>query len=226
VEIIEALGFGVIEHLSIRGGSPCYEPEPRVVQAIKLDSEPERPPDRSCADLTLKRDFEALFEQRSRLGDAIVDVEVRPSESGEDTKPESKAAEAMTRAASDGLRQPEQTGDIVPKPEEAAPAQLATESTCKGRKRGPTRDYETAARVAEVVARVAPGVPWRSKLDEILMALDDAEIPTPGTWLERHEYRNWYAAAADDTSRGRHLAIEAIKHHLKRAKEKPTETIP
>ena len=36
VEIIEALGFGVIERLLIRGGLPCYEEEPRVVQAIKL----------------------------------------------------------------------------------------------------------------------------------------------------------------------------------------------
>ena len=52
VEIIEALGFGAIEHLSIRGGLPCYEPEPGIVQAIKLGSEPERPPDRGGADLT------------------------------------------------------------------------------------------------------------------------------------------------------------------------------
>src|SRR6266852_4422159 len=77
VEIIESLGFGVIERLSIRGGLPCYEPEPRIVQAIKLDSEPERLPDRSCADLTLKKEFESLFEQLSRLRDGIVDIEVR-----------------------------------------------------------------------------------------------------------------------------------------------------
>lgn len=79
VEIIEVLGFGVIERLSIRGGSPCYEPEPNIVQAIKLDSEPERQPDRSNADLTLKKHFESLFDQLSRLGDGIVDIEVRHS---------------------------------------------------------------------------------------------------------------------------------------------------
>jgi len=77
--IIEVLGFGVIERLSIRGGLPCYEPEPRIVQAIKLDSEPEQQPDRSHADLTLKKEFESLFDQLSRLGDGIVDVEVRHS---------------------------------------------------------------------------------------------------------------------------------------------------
>ena len=79
VEIIEALGFGVIERLSIRGGVPCYESEPRIVQAIKLDSEPERQPDRSDADLTLKKEFENLLDQLSRLPDGFVDIEIRHS---------------------------------------------------------------------------------------------------------------------------------------------------
>lgn len=79
VEIIEALSFGVIERLLIRGGLPCYEPEPRIVQAIKLNSEPERQPNRGCADLMLKREFETLFDQLSRLRDGIVDIEVRHS---------------------------------------------------------------------------------------------------------------------------------------------------
>jgi hypothetical protein len=79
VEIIEALGFGVIEHLFIRGGLPCYEPEPRIVQTIKLDSEPPRQPDTGHADLTLKKEFQSLFDQLSRLGDATVDIEVRHS---------------------------------------------------------------------------------------------------------------------------------------------------
>jgi len=79
VEIIEALGFGVIERLSIRGGLPCYDPEPRIVQTIKLGSEPERQPDRSCADLTLKREFASLFDQLIRLSNGIVDIEVQHS---------------------------------------------------------------------------------------------------------------------------------------------------
>lgn len=79
VEIIETLGFGVIERLLIRNGLPCYDPEARIVQTIKLDSGPERQPDRSCADLTLKKEFESLFYQLSLLDDAIVDVEIRHS---------------------------------------------------------------------------------------------------------------------------------------------------
>jgi hypothetical protein len=54
VEIIEALGFGVIERLMIRDGMPCYEPGPRIIEAIKLDSEPNRQPNRVSTDLTLK----------------------------------------------------------------------------------------------------------------------------------------------------------------------------
>jgi hypothetical protein len=79
IEIIEALGFGVIEGLCVRGGLPCYDPEPRVVQTIKLDLDPHRQVDRSCVDFTLKQEFESLFDQLSRLGDAIVDIEIRHS---------------------------------------------------------------------------------------------------------------------------------------------------
>ena len=79
VDIIQALGFGVIERLVVCGGMPCYGPEPRIVQAIKLDSEPGRQLDRSSGDLTLKTQFENLFEQLSRLGEGVVDIEVRHS---------------------------------------------------------------------------------------------------------------------------------------------------
>jgi hypothetical protein len=79
VEIIEALGFGVIEHLSIRDGLPCYDPEPRIAQTIKLASGPGRQTDRGRADLTLRREFEELFGQLTRLGNAVVDIEVQHS---------------------------------------------------------------------------------------------------------------------------------------------------
>jgi hypothetical protein len=79
VEIIEALGFGLIEGLSIRGGLPCYDPEPRIVQAIKLAPRSERQPDRSGADLTLKKEFESLFDQLTQLRDGVVNIEVQHS---------------------------------------------------------------------------------------------------------------------------------------------------
>jgi hypothetical protein len=77
VEIIEALGFGVMERLLIRGGLPCYDHEPRIVQAIKLDSVPQQQPGHSHADSTLKQEFDILFNQLSRLWEGTVDVEVR-----------------------------------------------------------------------------------------------------------------------------------------------------
>jgi hypothetical protein len=59
------------------------------------------------------------------------------------------------------------------------------------------------------------------------MELDDQQIPRPKTWKARHGFGSWYAAvASDEASRGRHIAIEAIKHQLNLAKEKPTESIP
>jgi hypothetical protein len=77
VEIIEALGFGVIERLLIRDGLPCYDPEPRIIQAIKLGAEPEQKSAQTGADLTLKREFDSLFEQLARLRDGVIDIEVR-----------------------------------------------------------------------------------------------------------------------------------------------------
>src|SRR5208283_4530506 len=79
VEIIEALGFGLIEGLSIRAGLPCYESQPRIVQSIKLDSASHARIDHVEADLTLQKEFESLFDQLSRLRDAVVTVEVRHS---------------------------------------------------------------------------------------------------------------------------------------------------
>jgi len=77
VDIIEALGFGVIERLFIRDGSPCFQPEPRVLQTIKLHLEPERHTHRNCSDRSLKQEFESLFDQMSALGDAVVEIEIR-----------------------------------------------------------------------------------------------------------------------------------------------------
>ena len=77
VEIITALGFGVIERLSIREGSPCCEPAPHVIQMIKLDSGPGHQPDANGIGPALKKEFQELFEQVKRVREGIVDIEVR-----------------------------------------------------------------------------------------------------------------------------------------------------
>jgi hypothetical protein len=118
----------------------------------------------------------------------------------------------------DGLSDPGAAGQSMHTT--AAPATIAI------KKRGPRIDYDTAIKVAQIVEEIAPDGKWRANLDDVLVALDGAVIPTPKTWRPKHGYRSWYAAAADTVTRGRHMAIEAIKHRLKRAKEMPTETIP
>jgi hypothetical protein len=76
VEAIEELGWGHIEQIPICDGSPCLEEAAQIVREIKLESETE-PFERSKADLTLKAEFERLFNQLSQLHDGFVDVEVR-----------------------------------------------------------------------------------------------------------------------------------------------------
>ena len=73
--IIEALGFGIIQGLVIHEGQPWFDPAPRIVQSIKLDSHPEPmhlvdehgPP---------KQAFVDLFQRLSALGDCTVDIEI------------------------------------------------------------------------------------------------------------------------------------------------------
>ncbi|MGA2435466.1 MAG: hypothetical protein ABSG25_09285, partial [Bryobacteraceae bacterium] len=83
-------------------------------------------------------------------------------------------------------------------------------------KRGPKPDYATAARVAEIVNRIAGKEPWRSKIDKITDELDEMEVPCPKTWKAK-EYRSWSTCAE------RHLVIEAIRHHLDNANKQATE---
>lgn len=79
VDIIEALDFGVVERLLIRGGVPCYDQEPRIVQTIKLAPQPDRQPHHHDADLSLNKAFKNLFDQLGHLPDGLVDVEVQHS---------------------------------------------------------------------------------------------------------------------------------------------------
>jgi hypothetical protein len=76
VEIIEAIRFGLIQGLAIRDGQPCYDPSPRIVQSIKLGSDPE--PLRQTGDNdTLKKAIVDLFERLSTLSNCTVDIEVQ-----------------------------------------------------------------------------------------------------------------------------------------------------
>jgi hypothetical protein len=79
LNLIEELGFGRIERIRICDGKPWFEKVPEIIQEIKLGSDPEPRSQRCNDDHTLKNEFERLFDQLNRLGDGIVDVEVRHS---------------------------------------------------------------------------------------------------------------------------------------------------
>jgi hypothetical protein len=75
LSIIENLGFGRIERLSILDGEPCYDPPPRIVQVLKLAADQGRAP-RNSPD-TIEKTFQELFTALSRLRVGVVDIEVR-----------------------------------------------------------------------------------------------------------------------------------------------------
>jgi hypothetical protein len=77
LDLIEELGFGRIEQLSIHDGEPCYDRSPRIVEEIKLGSMAERRPGCTTRGATLKKEFESLFNHLSGLSDGTVDIEIR-----------------------------------------------------------------------------------------------------------------------------------------------------
>jgi hypothetical protein len=136
-------------------------------------------------------------------------------------------AEAWARAAEGGFPTPDEAGATEPgggnpNGTDAGPAGNGadpTESDSTGRKRGPKPDHETALRVAEVVARIAPDGDWRPKLDDICEALDEAQIPFPPRWRKRD--RSCYGWAAYDE---RANAVKAIEYRLEIAKQRKKTT--
>lgn len=103
----------------------------------------------------------------------------------------------------------------VPTGNETNPAR----SNEKGRKRGPKRDYERAARVNEIVAQVAPDGDWRSKVDEICEALDEAQIPFPPRWRKRDRSCDGWAAYDERAN-----AVKAIEYQLQMARQRNKHT--
>ena len=86
----------------------------------------------------------------------------------------------------------------------------------KRTKPGPKRDVQTALKVKGVVERVAGGKPWKSELDAVCTALDEGQISRPKPWRNRKPpIVDWVDAAVSE----RELAIKAIGHHLKNARQ-------
>jgi hypothetical protein len=89
----------------------------------------------------------------------------------------------------------------------------------QGLKRGPQPDFESAARVAEIVARMAPNGDWRARLDDICDALDKDQIPFPTRWRKRDRSCDGWVDYDERAN-----AVKAIEYRLEAAKQRKKTT--
>jgi len=78
VELLQALNFGRIEALAIRGGQPVFDPPPRIIQKLKMGADNAPRPEMDYADFRLRDGVIELLELIARLGNGeIRSIEVR-----------------------------------------------------------------------------------------------------------------------------------------------------
>jgi hypothetical protein len=122
--------------------------------------------------------------------------------------------EALKRAYQMEQSAPVEVEQSAPVESEAANREPRRE----GLKRGPKPDYENAALVAEIVARVAPDGDWRSRRDDVCEALDEAKVPIPRTWRKGRKCKCWCDCVERD------IVIKAIEYRLDIAREQKKAT--
>jgi hypothetical protein len=78
VELMQALNFGRVEALAVRGGQPLFDPSPRVIQKVKMGADNGPRPEVASADFRLKDGVIELLEIIARVGTGeIRSIEVR-----------------------------------------------------------------------------------------------------------------------------------------------------
>jgi hypothetical protein len=78
VELMQALNFGRVEALMVRGGQPLFDPPPRVIQKVKMGADNGPRPEVASADFRLKDGVIELLEIIARVGTGeIRSIEVR-----------------------------------------------------------------------------------------------------------------------------------------------------
>ncbi len=133
-------------------------------------------------------------------------------------------SEAKARAGGGSLS--EKCGVTEPSADEHCTESVSTangeKANRQAQKRGPKADYQYAARLAEIVARVAPNGDWRSRLDEICDALDAARddegercIPCPKMWRKRDKACKLWSDQLD-----RPKLIKVIEYRLETANQR------
>ncbi len=78
VEMLQGINFGRIEGLVVQGGTPAFDPPPRIVREIKFGGENGPRPEAAKEDFILKASVRDLFAQLEAMGDGIVQcIEVK-----------------------------------------------------------------------------------------------------------------------------------------------------
>lgn len=78
VDLLRDLRFGRLEDLLVRGGEPCWEPGPRVIETRKIGTPDDTRPETTPEDFALKRSVVELLQVIADLGEGkILAVEVR-----------------------------------------------------------------------------------------------------------------------------------------------------
>lgn len=78
VELLQEVGFGRVERLSVRGAEPVWSPSPRVVRQIRLGKGDAAHPTQRAADFALRGevvDLLALFDRERDLHVESIEVQ-------------------------------------------------------------------------------------------------------------------------------------------------------
>ena len=74
LELMQELGFGRIEALSVRAGDPVLDPPPRIVREVKFGGQNGPRAERELDDFTLRSQVVELHEEFDRLETGVIDV--------------------------------------------------------------------------------------------------------------------------------------------------------
>lgn len=74
VRLMQLIGFGRIENLSIRNGLPVFDPPPRVIEDVKFGAaENGARTEVAVDDFTLKQQIVELIDHLARVGNGVVE---------------------------------------------------------------------------------------------------------------------------------------------------------
>jgi hypothetical protein len=157
----------------------------------------------------------AVGGQTTDISEAVTMVEHNLRSYANDLQSEMAGRRPAARSFDGSSGEPSSKPDVAQLGHRDSGAQSAGEPEAKPRaKPGPKRDRNVARNVLAIIERLAAKNKWKSKLEEICEALDEADIPRPTTWPKRNPpIRTWIDAFSTEPD----LAKKAISHRLKNA---------